>query len=313
MTHRPGDRGVRVFAPATIANLGPGFDVLGLALAAPGDTVTARRAEGLGVRITRIGGDGGLLSNDAAKNTAGIAAARTLQAAGIDAGVALEIDKGLPIGSGLGSSAASAAAAALAVNLLFGSPLRKMELVGPCLDAEATVAGRHADNVAPALLGGLMLVRSVDPLDLVRLPVPEGLTLVVVTPEFRLDTKESRAALPASIPLSVSVRHTARVAAMVAACFANDLGLLARSMVDEIVTPARARLIPGCDAVIAAAIGAGALGSSISGSGPSIFALCRSTRSAEEAARAMIAAFAAAGLRAGSLISPADCPGARRV
>lgn len=313
MTHRPHDAGVRVFAPATIANLGPGFDVLGLALASPGDTVTARRSGAAGVRIARIDGDGGLLSTDPAENTAGIAAARTLHAAGIDAGVELELDKGLPIGSGLGSSAASAAAASLAVNLLFGSPLRKSELVDPCLDAEAAVAGRHADNVAPSLLGGLMLVRSVEPLDLVRLPVPEGLTVVVVTPEFRLDTKESRAVLPRSIELAVAVRHTARVAAMVAACFAGDLGLLARSMVDEIVTPARARLIPGCDAVIAAAIGAGALGSSISGSGPSIFALCRSARSAEEAARAMVAAFASAGLKSASLISPADCPGARRV
>jgi homoserine kinase len=159
----------------------------------------------------------------------------------------------------------------------------------------------------------MMLVRSVEPLDLVRLPVPEGLTLVVVTPEFRLDTRQSRAALPATVPLAVSVRNTARVAAIVAACFSSDLGLLARSMVDEIVTPARSKLIPGCDAVIGAAMDAGALGSSISGSGPSIFALCRSERSATDAAAAMIAAFSQAGLPASSVVSPADCPGARRV
>jgi homoserine kinase len=308
---REHERSVRVFAPATVANLGAGFDVLGLALMEPGDTVVARRTGGGGVRITAVHGDGGRLPADAARNTAGIAATLTLQRAGIDAGIELELHKGLPLGSGLGSSGASAAAAAYAVNLLLGSPLRKSELIGPCVEAEAAVAGRHADNVAPALLGGLILIRSLDPPDFVRLPVPEGLTLAVVSPRYEVSTRDARAALPSGVTLPQMVRSTANLAALVSACFSGDLGLLARAMVDDVVTPARAGLIPGCREVIEAALAAGALGSSISGSGPSMFALCRSGRSAGEAARAMQAAFARAGLESSAIVSPADCPGVR--
>ena len=308
-----GTAAITAFAPATVANLGPGLDVLGLALAAPGDRVTARLAPGHGVTIDAVTGDGGALPIDPAKNTAGIAAQATLVKAGVSTGVALTLQKGMPIGSGLGSSAASAAAAAFAVNLLIGSPLRKAELVGPCLDAEAAVAGRHADNVAAALLGGLILVRSIDPIDLVRLPVPEGLVVTVVTPNMELSTRAARAALPKEIPLASLVRNTAHVGALVSACYSGDLGLLARSMTDVVATPARAPLIPGCERVMAAALDAGALGSSISGAGPSMFALCRSERSAGEVAAAMVGAFAAEGLTATAVISPADCPGARRV
>jgi homoserine kinase len=304
---------ITAFAPGTVANLGPGLDVLGLALAAPGDRVTARRSESRGVTIASVDGDGGALSLDPAKNTAGIAAAATLAKAGVSIGVSLVLHKGMPIGSGLGSSAASAAAAAYAVNLLIGSPLRRVELVGPCLEAEAAVSGRHADNVAPALIGGLILVRSLDPLDLVRLPVPEGLVVAVVTPEMELSTRTARAALPENVPLTSLVRNTANIGALVSACYSGDLGLLGRSLNDAVATPARMPLVPGCAAVIEAALDAGALGSSISGAGPSIFALCRSERSAGEVAAAMVGAFSAAGLLAASVVSPADCPGARRV
>jgi homoserine kinase len=304
---------ITAFAPATVANLGPGLDVLGLALAAPGDRVTARRSERPGVTIASIDGDGGALPIDVARNTAGIAAAATLAKAGVDLGVSLTLRKGMPIGSGLGSSAASAAAAAYAVNLLVGSPLRKIELVGPCLTAEAAVSGRHADNVAAALLGGLILVRSIEPLDLVRLPVPEGLVVAVVTPRMELSTRTARAALPRDVPLSALVRNTASLGGLVSACYSGDLALLGRSMADAVATPARAPLIPGCERVIEAALDAGALGSSISGAGPSIFALCRSPRSAGEVAAAMVGAFSEAGLAAESVVSAADCPGARRV
>lgn len=305
-------KSVRVFAPATVANLGSGFDVLGLALMEPGDTVTARLAGERGVRITAVHGDGGRLPLEAAKNTAGIAAALTLARAGMnDAGIELEVHKGLPLGSGLGSSGASAAAAAYAVNLLLGSPLRKTELIMPCVEAEATVAGRHADNVAPALLGGLILVRSLEPLDFVRLPVPAGLTVAVVTPVFEVSTRAAREALPADVPLASLVRASANLSAFVSACFSGDLALLSRAMEDDVVTPARAGLIPGCREVIGAALAAGALGSSISGSGPSMFALCRSERGAAEAAEAMRAAFKRAGLDSSAALSPADCPGVR--
>lgn len=302
---------VTVFAPATVANLGLGFDILGLALKAPGDTVTARRVEGDGVTISAITGDGGRLPLEASRNTAGIAAIETLKRAGTAAGVDLEVHKHMPLGSGLGSSAASAAAAAHATNLLLGSPLRKQQLIPACIEAEAAVAGRHADNVAPSLLGGLLLIRSVEPLDVVRLPVPEGLTVVVVSPEYELLTRDARQALPEHVSLGDLVRNTANIAALVSACHSGDLSLLSRCVPDEVVTPRRAALIPGGAEVIAAALAAGALGSSISGSGPSIFALCHSWRCAAEVGAAMADTFARFSMATSVTISSADCPGAR--
>jgi len=302
---------VRAFAPATVANLATGLDVLGLAIDGPGDTVTARRVSGTGVRITAVTGDGGRLPTDVDHNTAGIAARATLRRAGVEAGVELTLHKGLPLGSGMGGSAASAAAAAFAVNRLVGSPLRKGQLVEPCLEAEAVVSGCHADNVAPSLLGGLILVRSLKPLDLVRLPVPEGLAVAVASPAFEIETRAAREVLPKEVPLAALVRNTANIAGLVAACFSGDFTLLGRCIADDVVTPARAALIPGCDEVIRAALDHGALGSSISGSGPAVFALCRSRRSAREVAAAMRRAFARAGLQSETVVSPADCPGVR--
>ncbi|MCA8941893.1 MAG: homoserine kinase [Planctomycetes bacterium] len=304
---------LQVFAPATVANLGPGFDVLGLALEGHGDRVTARLLTGErpGVRIVDVRGAD--LPLDPDRNTAGVAAQETLRAADVSVAIELELDKGLPIGSGLGSSAASAAAAAWAVNLLLGAPLRKVQLIDPCVAAEGVVAGRHADNVAPALLGGLILVRNIDPLDLVRLPVPPGLLLVAATPAFELPTQRAREALPREVPLVSMVRNSANLAAFVSACYSGDLGLLSRSLDDAVAAPARAALVPGAAAAIVAANGAGALGASISGAGPTVFALCHSRVTATRVAQAMVDAFAAAGLDAEPLVSPADCPGARRL
>lgn len=302
---------IRAFAPATVANLGPGFDVLGLAVREPGDTVVARESDRPGVRIVAITGDEGRLPTDAEKNTAGIAAIHTLAKAGVDIGVDLEIHKAMPIGSGLGSSAASAAAAAFAVNTLIGSPLRRRDLIGPCVEGEAAVAGRHADNVAPALLGGLVLVRSVEPLDVLRLPVPEGLVVVVVTPDFELPTRMARDVLPKEIPLSARIQTAADIATFVAACYSSDLSLLARCVRDDIVTPARASLIPGAPEAMAAADAAGALAASVSGAGPSIFALCHSFAVARRVSAAMTRAFRDADLESTAVVSPAECPGAR--
>ncbi len=300
------------FAPATVANLGPGFDVLGAAVEGPGDEVTARRVEASGVRISEITGDGGRLSSDPHQNTAGIAALETLARTGMKVGIELQIRKGLPIGSGLGSSAASAAAAAMAVNLLLGSPLRKSELIAPCLAAEAAVSGKHADNLVPALLGGWILVRSVEPLDLVRLPVPSGLFFSVVTPDFELETRKARAALPYAIDRKDHVFEAGQLAGLIAACFSDDVGLLGRSLVDRTVTPARLSLIPGAAEVIAAALSAGAVGSSISGAGPSIFALSISRSVSQRVGEVMQAAFRGVGLDSTLRISAADAPGARR-
>lgn len=311
------ERSISAFAPATVSNLSVGFDVLGLALASPGDTVTARLSREPGVRIASVTSTvqgTPPLTSDPTKNTAAIAAAHTLQRAGISAGVELEIVKGLPIGSGLGSSAASAAAAAFAVNLLIGSPLRKSELIGPVIEAEATVSGRHADNAAPAVLGGLVLVRSLEPLDIVRVPVPDGLWIAVASPRFELLTRQSRAVLPPEVPLHEMVKMTAGIGAVISACHSSDLGLLARALaVGDPVTRARIGLIPGGASVIASALDAGAIASSISGSGPTIFALCRSRFDATAAGEAMRSAFKTAGLDCTVSESPGDCPGARRV
>jgi homoserine kinase len=302
---------VTAYAPATVANLGPGFDVLGLALERPGDKVTATLTGRQGIVIEEILGDGGLLSLDPEKNTAGVAARETLRQAGVEVGLSLRIEKGMGIGTGLGSSAASAAAAAYAVNALIGSPLRKSELIGPCVQAEALVSGPHADNVAPALLGGLILVRSCAPVDVVRLPVPEGLSMAVVTPDFELETRKARSVLPEQVPLKDAIQNGAHLACFVSACHSGDISLIGRSIRDVLVTPARAPLIPGCEAVIDAAMSTGALGASISGAGPSIFAICRSSQSAAECGASMAAEFARVGLDATVLNSAMNCPGAR--
>ncbi len=291
---------VRALGPATVANLCAGFDVLGLALDGPGDVVEARPLAGAGVRIGSITGDGGRLPRDAERNTAGVAAREVLRRAGADLGVELHVAKGLPLGSGLGSSAASAAAAAVAVNRLLGDPLDRTSLVAACVEAEAVVSGRHADNVAPALLGGLVLV---------PLPVPAEVVVVVATPAFELETRAARAVLPDRVPLSRLVAAAANLGALVAACAAGDLELLSRSLVDEVVGPARAPLIPGCEAVIDAAARAGALGAGISGAGPSMFALCRADR-ADPVATAMRSAFSAAGLASTARASPLRSAGA---
>jgi len=304
---------VAALAPGTVANLGPGFDVLGLAIEGLGDIVIAEKSSEPGVRLSSIEGDEGRLPTEASANTAGIAAAAVLRLSGIEMGVELTLKKGLPLCSGLGSSASSAVAAAFAVNRLIGNPLRKAQLIGPCLEAEEHVSGRHADNVAPALLGGLVLVRSVDPPDLIRLPLPPDLTVVLATPAFELPTREARAVLPKSVPLATMVSQSAQIASLVSACYSGDLSLLSRCLVDPVVTPVRAPLIPGADAAMQAALGAGALGSSISGAGPSIFALCRSQRSARAAAGVMVTAFQDAGLASSIHVSKVDCPGVRIV
>lgn len=304
---------VEAFAPATVANLGPGFDVLGLALEGLGDRVIADHADGP-LRVIAIEGDHGRLPLDIAANTAGIAARETLKLAGHSGdGIALTVRKGLPIGSGLGSSAASAVAAAWAVNVLIGSPLSRAELVPACLAAEAAVSGRHADNLAPSLFGGLVLVRRLDPLDLVHLPVPAGLQIVVVTPAFELATKAARAALPPVLAMADVVQNAADLGALVAACHANDAALFGRSLNDVIATPARLPLIPGGVEALAAARSFGALGMGISGAGPSVFAVVDSIAGATLVGEGMRAAFANAGLAATVHVSSLAAPGVKTV
>jgi homoserine kinase len=303
---------VRAFAPGTVANLGPGLDILGLAVTGRGDTVTAERTAGAEIRIQSSGHPE--IPIEAERNTAGIAAARVREKATAGSiGISLRIEKGLPLSGGQGGSAASAVAAAVAVNELLGSPLRKEELLEPCLEAEAAVAGRHADNVSAALFGGIVLVRSLEPLEVVRLTFPEELLVVLAEPRQRLRTEEARSRLPRTVELSVALAQAARVGALVAALATRDWELLRRSIEDGVAEPARAPLLPGFVEAKAAALHAGALGCSISGGGPSAFSFARGEESARRIGEAMVEAYALRGVRATARVCAIDSRGARLV
>jgi len=281
---------VTAFAPATVSNVACGFDVLGFALDEPGDEVTAAFAPA-GVSIAAIEGDGGRLPREAARNTAGVAALALLTKVGDRRGVALTIRKGLPLSSGLGGSAASAAAAVVAVNTLIGANASQETLVQCALEGERLGAGSaHADNIAPSICGGFVLVRRTSPCDIVMLPVPAGLTAVVVHPDLEIETARARAMLGDTVPLQDAVKQWANLGAFVHALHTGDFALLSRSLEDTIAEPRRAPLVPGLALIKRAAAEAGALGSSLSGSGPSLFALCLGDEAAARVAEAMTAA-----------------------
>ena len=277
-------------APGGVGNIGPGLDVLGLAVTGPGDRVIAERIDEPGIVIASAGHPE--LPTDATQNTAGIAARHVLAAAGAESvGVRLTVHKGLPLAGGQGGSAASAVAGAVAANRLIGNPLDADALLACALEAEATVSGRHADNLAPALLGGIVLVRSVQSLDVISLPVPAALRIVMAHPAQRLRTADARAALPASIARRDVIAQMANVAAMVAGFCTNDLRLVGRSLDDRIAEPVRAALLPGFAEAKRAALHAGALGGSISGAGPTSFYLTDNEETAAQIADAVRAAY----------------------
>lgn len=284
------DRVVTAFAPATVSNVACGFDVLGFALEQPGDEVTARFASS-GVRIDDITGDGGRLPRDASRNTAGVAAQALLRTVGEARGVALTLKKGLPLSSGLGGSAASAAAAVVAVDALLETHVSIETLIACAIEGEGLGSrSAHPDNIAPAICGGFILVRHPDPPDIVRLPVPAGLTAVVVHPDLEIETAKARALLGKEVPLADAIRQWANLGALVDGLHRGDFALISRALEDTIAEPRRASLVPGLAAIKRAAIGAGALGCSLSGSGPSLFALCHRADVAERVAAAMTAA-----------------------
>ena len=279
------------FAPATVSNVACGFDVLGFALDAPGDRVTAAVAPHGGVTIDDIVGDDGRLPRDAAKNTAGVAAQALLTHLGERRGVTLTIRKGLPLSSGLGGSAASAVAAAVAVDALIGAHSTPEVLMACAFEGERVGAGSaHGDNIAPAVYGGFVLVRTANPPDVVRLPVPNGLTAVVVHPDLEIETATARALLGDTVALGDAIQQWANLGALVDGLHRGDFALIARSLEDTIAEPRRAPLIPGLAAIKSAAVNAGALGCSLSGSGPSLFALCQDATIARRVAAAMTAA-----------------------
>ncbi|MBL7798067.1 MAG: homoserine kinase [Saprospiraceae bacterium] len=304
--------GIKAFAPASIGNLGIGFDILGMAIERPGDEVVARKSDTPGVRIVKITGHGGKLPYETEQNTAGMAALRLLEFLGeTGRGIELEIHKKMPLGSGLGSSAASAAAAVLAVSELLRTGLSKRELLPFAHAGEQVATGSlQADNVAPSLLGGIVLIRDNATLDVHRLHAPRGLYATVVHPHFEVLTRDARAILKPEVPLADYVRQSANVAGFVVGCYTGDVALIGRSLRDIIIEPQRAGLIPGFYEVQSAAMAEGVLGCSISGSGPSVFALSANSLIAENAGLVMQKAFARHGIESDVFVSPVNQEGA---
>lgn len=282
-------KAISVFAPATISNVACGFDIFGFAIDGPGDIITARLNESFsGVRIVKITGDDGRLPYDAKKNTAGIAVRKLLKITGSDAGIELEIEKKMPFASGLGSSAASAAGAVKAVNELLKLNMDGRKLLPCVIESEKSISGTaHADNAAPALLGGFVIIRSAVPVDIVSLPLPEKLHFSVVHPQVEISTSAARQALPIIIPVSTAVRHWGNTASLVHAMHTGDFALLARSMEDLFAEPVRSQWIPFYNKVKDSALKAGAVACNISGSGPSIFAFSDSGENARSIAEIM--------------------------
>lgn len=277
---------IRIFSPATIANISCGFDVLGLALDGVGDFMEVSKSGSPGIRISRITGQD--LPLEADKNVAGVAALKMLQSLGSDSGFDIAIEKKIKAGSGIGSSAASAAGAVWAINELLGKPYTPSELVPFAMEGERVASGvAHADNVAPALLGGFSLIRSYSPLDIISIKAPAELHATVIHPLIEVKTSDSRKILKTTLSLQDGIRQWGNLGGLIAGLFMDDYGLIGRSLEDHVVEPIRSILIPGFDRVKAAAIDAGALGGGISGSGPSIFALSRGRDTADRAAAAM--------------------------
>jgi homoserine kinase len=303
---------ITAFAPGGIGNLGPGLDILGCAVSGAGDTVRATRVAAPGVRVIEAGHPD--LPNDPERHTSAIAAFEVLRRAGAPGfGIELHVQKGLPLCGGQGGSSASGVAGAFAANALLGDPLDATEMLYAALAAEERVAGRHIDNLAPSLFGGILLIRSIEPLDFMRIPAPAALRIALVHPAQQLRTVDARGVLPTSVPLRVALDQAAAVADMVAAFYTGDLHRLRGAVDDRIAEPARARLLPGFAAAKQAALSAGALGCSISGAGPTIFAFSDSDSIAESLCAAMREAYAREGIVATGRVASVDPVGARLV
>ena len=305
---------ITIFAPATVANVACGFDVMGFAIEHLGDRVTARLSEQPGVKIAAIHGDNGRLPLDLHKNTAGVAVIKLLETLDQVTNLEIEIYKEMPLASGMGSSAASAVAAVVAVNELLGAPLSYRELLPVAMEGETVASGlAHADNIAPALLGGIILIRSYDPLDVLQLPAPRELRCVLLHPAIEIRTSDTRGKLPESIRLKDALSQVGNFGALVAGLLREDYDLIGRSLHDVIAEPCRSPLIPGFAQIKQAALDAGAFGCSISGSGPSIFAFCSNDDTAIAIGKAMQNACAAHGVESKYYCSRINPVGAVRV
>lgn len=276
-------KSIRAFAPATVANVSCGFDILGFAIDELGDQVEVSLRETPGLEVIHIAGDNGKLPYESEKNTCTVAIQAMLQALNYQGGMEISLYKGLPLGSGMGSSAASAAAALVAANALLGYPFDKKSLVNFAVEAERIACGAaHADNVAPSLLGGFVLIRDYHPLDVIKLPVPKGLFCTLLHPHLELNTADSRSVLRKQISLKDATIQSGNIAGLISGLYQADFGLISRSLKDVIAEPTRALLIPGFYELREAIQSIGALGSGISGSGPTIFVLSPSRKIAEE-------------------------------
>ena len=298
-------------APASIGNVGVGFDILGQAFDAARDTVTAFREDEPGVRLGRVSGLVSSLPADPGSNTGLAAAEAVLKAASAPFGVRLDIDKGVPVSAGMGGSAASAVAGAAAANALLDQPFSLEQLLPFALEGERAASDPPPwDNVVACLFGGLVLVASEEPLFVQRLKVPEGVTAVLLHPQAKVETRAARAILKSEVPMALTIEHSRRVAAFIAGCTTGNLDLVRTGLNDLLVEPQRVHLLPVLPEVQKAAVGAGALGCSFSGSGPSVFAWATET-DAEAVEAAMTAAFTSAGIPARAYRAPAASEGVR--
>jgi homoserine kinase len=303
---------ISVFAPATVANIGCGFDAMGLAIDEPGDVIEVERNKEKKLVIRKITGDRKKLSTDPLRNTATVAIQALLEATGIDEGFDIILHKHMPLGSGLGSSAASAVAGVFAVNELLGRPFKKDQLVKYAMEGERFASGdAHADNAGPSMLGGIVLIRSYDPFEVIQLPVPAKLNVIVIHPNVEVLTKEARGILPAVYPLKTSVAQWSNTASLVAGLYENDYELIGRSVVDHIAEPYRRSLIPAFADVKDAAYRNGALACSISGSGPSVFALVEGKTHVKKIAEAMKREFMKANIKSTTYLSSVNRKGAK--
>ncbi|CAL2087866.1 homoserine kinase [Tenacibaculum sp. 190524A02b] len=287
---------IKIFAPATVANVSCGFDSMGFAVVTKGDEMTFTKTNKKGVTITSITGAEGL-TLDPTKNAAGVVALAMLTKHPCDFGIAITMHKGFAPGSGLGSSAASSAGAAFGVNQLLGQPFSNTELTKFAMLGEEAACGTPiADNVSAAIFGGFVLIRNYHPLDIIRLPVPEELRLVAIHPQIEVKTKDARDVLPKDVPLKSAITQWANVGGLISGLYTNDYNLISNSLTDVIVEPARKHLIPHFDTVKNEAIKAGALGAGISGAGPTIFALCQGDAVAQKVHNAIENAYSNTGI-----------------
>ena len=272
---------IKLFSPATVANVACGFDVLGFCLDTVGDEMVIRKVDKKGIRITKI--EGCKLPYETKLNVAGVSALAMYQELQPDCGFEIEIKKNIKPGSGIGSSAASAVGSVYGINALLGSPLNKTQLTRFAMKGEALASGsEHADNIAPALFGGFTLVKSVNPLEILQIPSPDNLYVTIIHPQIEIKTAISRAILPKNIALQDAVTQWANVGSFIHSLHTSDYPLMKRSLHDVIIEPHRSKLIPHYDEVKKQTLNVGALGTNISGSGPSIFSLCEGIKTANQ-------------------------------